>query len=176
MGGDMLRKSLIQFSVDGKGCVPSLLFDLRSNYVGDNEDNGNLLQKVPCKYCCTQCPDPSAGHHWPTPLPETFGHPWASLGQFLGESLLLYPGSWCIQGFVCTLQESDWVMLKIHQARLQQYMNHALPDVQAGFRKNRGTKIKLPISAESSKKQGSYRKTSTSAFLTTQKAFTSNMG
>ena len=31
------------------------------------------------------------------------------------------------------------VMLKIFQARLQQYMNHELPDVQAGFRKGRGT-------------------------------------
>ena len=33
------------------------------------------------------------------------------------------------------------VVLKILQARLQQYMNHELPDVQAGFRKSRGTKI-----------------------------------
>ena len=31
------------------------------------------------------------------------------------------------------------VMLKILQARLQQYLNHELPDVQAGFRKGRGT-------------------------------------
>ena len=31
-------------------------------------------------------------------------------------------------------------MLKIFQARLQQYMNHELPDVQAGFRKGRGTR------------------------------------
>ena len=43
----MLNKSLIQFSVDGWGCVPSLLFDLRPNHGGSNEDNGNLLQKVP---------------------------------------------------------------------------------------------------------------------------------
>ena len=53
MGGARLSKSLIQFSVDGWGCVPSLLFDLRPNYGGGNEDNGDLLQKVPC---CTQCP------------------------------------------------------------------------------------------------------------------------
>ena len=54
----MLSKSLIQFSVDGWGCVPSLLFDLRPNYGGGNEDNGHLLQKVPCRHCCTQCPRP----------------------------------------------------------------------------------------------------------------------
>ena len=40
-------KSLIQFSVDGWGCAPSQLFDLRPNYGGGNEDNGDLLQKIP---------------------------------------------------------------------------------------------------------------------------------
>ena len=54
----MLGKSLIQISVDGQDCVPSLLFDQRPNYDGDNEDNGNLLQKVPCTHCCTQCLQP----------------------------------------------------------------------------------------------------------------------
>ena len=34
-------------------------------------------------------------------------------------------------------------MLKILQARLQQYVNHELPDVQAGFRKGRGTKDQI---------------------------------
>ena len=58
------------------------------------------------------------------------------------------------------------VMLKILQARLQQYMNHELPDVQAGFRKGRGTEIRLPTSVGSSKKQENSRKTSTSALLT----------
>ena len=43
----MLSKSLIQFSIVGWGCVPSLLFDLRLNYGGGNEDNGHLLQRVP---------------------------------------------------------------------------------------------------------------------------------
>ena len=56
MGRAMLSKSLIQFSVDGSGCVPSFLFDLRPNYGRGNEDNGDLLQKVPCMHCCTQCP------------------------------------------------------------------------------------------------------------------------
>ena len=56
--GAMLSKSLIQFSVDGWDCVPSLLFDLRPNYGGGVEDNGDLLQKVPCRHCCTQCPRP----------------------------------------------------------------------------------------------------------------------
>ena len=39
--------SLIQFSVEGWGFVPSLLFDLRPNYCGGNKDNGDLFQKFP---------------------------------------------------------------------------------------------------------------------------------
>ena len=50
MDGAMLSKSLIQFSVDGQDCVPSLLFDLRPNYGGGVEDNGDLLQKVLCMH------------------------------------------------------------------------------------------------------------------------------
>ena len=40
-------------------------------------------------------------------------------------------------------QHASKVMLKILQARLQQYMNHELPDVQAGFRKGRGTRDQI---------------------------------
>ena len=63
-------------------------------------------------------------------------------------------------------------MLKILQARLQQYMNRELPDVQAGFKKAEEPEIKLPTSVGSSKKQESSRKTSTSALLTTPKPLT----
>ena len=60
-------------------------------------------------------------------------------------------------------------MLKILQARLQQYMNHELPDVQAGLEKAEEPDIKLPTSTGSSKKQESSRKTYTFALLTTLK-------
>ena len=56
-------------------------------------------------------------------------------------------------------------MLKILQARLQQYVNRELPDVQADLEKAEEPDIKLPISAGSSKKQESSRKTSVSALL-----------
>ena len=49
------------------------------------------------------------------------------------------------------------VMFKILQVRLQQYMNHELPDVQAGFRKGRGTRDQLPTSIGSMNKQVSSR-------------------
>ena len=51
---------------------------------------------------------------------------------------------------IALISHASKVMLKILQARLQQYMNHELPDVQAGFRKGRGPEIKLPTSAGSS--------------------------
>ena len=63
-------------------------------------------------------------------------------------------------------------MPKIIQAKLQQYMNPELPDVQAGFRKCRELEIKLPTSAGPWKKQESSRKTSISALLTMPKAWT----
>ena len=42
----------------GGAVFPPLLFDLRPNYGGGNEDNGDLLQKVLCRHCLIQCPQP----------------------------------------------------------------------------------------------------------------------
>ena len=44
---------------------------------------------------------------------------------------------------IALISHASKVMLKILQARLQQYVNHALPNVQAGFRKDRGTKDQI---------------------------------
>ena len=63
-------------------------------------------------------------------------------------------------------------MLKILQARLQQYMNHELPDVQAGFRKAEEPEIKLPTATGSLKMQESSRKTFTSVLLAMPKPLT----
>ena len=61
-------------------------------------------------------------------------------------------------------------MLKILQARLQQYVNHELPDVQAGFSKGRGTRDQIAnIRWIMEKKQESSRTTSISALLTVPK-------
>ena len=73
---------------------------------------------------------------------------------------------------ITLISHASKVMLKILQARLQQYLNCELPDVQAGFRKGTGVKgigVKLPTSPGSLKKQESSRKTSISALLTTPK-------
>ena len=63
-------------------------------------------------------------------------------------------------------------MLKTLQARLQQYVNREIPDVQAGLEKAEEPEIKLPTSAGSWKKQESSRKTSISALLTMPKPLT----
>ena len=44
---------------------------------------------------------------------------------------------------IALISRASKVMLKILQARLQQYVNHELPDVQAGFRKSRGTRDQI---------------------------------
>ena len=73
---------------------------------------------------------------------------------------------------ISLISHASKVMLKILQARLQQYVNCELTDVQAGFRKGRGTRDQMPTSAGSGKKQESSRKTSTSALLTMPKPLT----
>ena len=62
-------------------------------------------------------------------------------------------------------------MLKILEARLQQYVNRELPDVQAGFRKGRGTRDQIANICWIMEKQESSRKTSISALLTMPKPY-----
>ena len=74
---------------------------------------------------------------------------------------------------IALISHGSKVMLKILQARLQQYVNCELPDVQAGFRKGRGTRDQIAkFNAGSSKKQESSRKASISALLTVPKPLT----
>ena len=73
---------------------------------------------------------------------------------------------------IALISHSSKVMLKIVQARLQQYVNCELPDVQAAFKKGRGTRDQIANIAGSSKKQERSRKTSTSTLLTTPKPLT----
>ena len=68
---------------------------------------------------------------------------------------------------IALISHASKVMLKILQARLQQYVNHELPDVQAGFIKGRGTRDQIANICWIMKKQESSRKTSISALLTT---------
>ena len=96
----MLPKPLIKFSVDGWSLVPSLLFDLRPDYGGGDEDNGELLQIVPCTHCGTQCPQPCSG---PPPTHASAGDSWTLTGQSGSVPCgVPAPFSWIlVQGYVC---------------------------------------------------------------------------
>ena len=72
---------------------------------------------------------------------------------------------------ITLISHTSKVMLKILQARLQQYVNSELPDVPAGFRKGRGTRDQIANIHQIIEKESS-RKTSTSASLTTLKPLT----
>ena len=70
------------------------------------------------------------------------------------------------------ISHASKAMLKILQARLQQYVNRELPDVQVVLERAEEPEIKLPTSAGSWKKQENSRKTSISASLTMPKPLT----
>ena len=73
-----------------------------ANCGGGNEDNGDFLQKVPCMYCYTQCPQP-----WSRPpVTHTFARDSQTpTGKSPVGSLSLSPGSWCTRT-CCALQKS----------------------------------------------------------------------
>ena len=124
MGGAILSKSLIQFSVRGWSCVPSLLFDLRLNYGGGNKDNAKRHAK--------EC----SNYHT-----------------------------------IALISQASKVMLKILQARHQQYVNRELPDVQAGFRKGRGTSDQIANIPWIIKKAREFQKHIYFCFIDYAKAF-----
>ena len=76
------------------------------------------------------------------------------------------------QRLLALISHASKIMLKILQARLQQYMNLELPDIQSDFRIGRGTIDQTANIAGSLKKQQSSRKTTTCALLTTPKPLT----
>ena len=88
----MLSESLIQFSIDVlgsmEGCVPTLLFDLKPNYGGGYEDNGDLLQKVPCRHYLTQCLQPCSR---PPLTHASTGGSWTQVSLYLRKKHFAQP-------------------------------------------------------------------------------------
>ena len=72
---------------------------------------------------------------------------------------------------IALISQSSKVMLKILQARLQQYVNRELPNVQAGFRKGREPEIKLPTFSRIMEKAREYQKNIYFCFIDYAKAF-----
>ena len=73
---------------------------------------------------------------------------------------------------IALISHTSKVMLKIIQARLQQYVYHELPDVQAGFRKGRGTQDQIANIRWIIEKARGFQKKSISALLTMSKPLT----
>ena len=99
----MLSKLLIQFSVEGRGCVPSLLFDLGPSCGGGNEDNVTSFKRSHAGTAIRSGPSPAAGHRPPTPPPETPEHSrrvWVSVLWGHGSFLLgpVHKVLLCLQG------------------------------------------------------------------------------
>ena len=111
MGRAMLSESLIQFSVAGWGCVPSLLLPPSQTVV---EVMKIMVTSFKRSHECTatlSAHNLAAGHHWPTPLPETPGQVWVSL--LWGHCFfLLGPGA---QGLLCPLSVYFPVLCKLWQ-------------------------------------------------------------
>ena len=73
---------------------------------------------------------------------------------------------------IALISHASQVILKILQARIQQYLNCELPDVQAGFRKGRGTRDQIANICQIIEKERESRKTSISVLLTMPKPLT----
>ena len=72
---------------------------------------------------------------------------------------------------ITLISHTSKVMLKILQARLQQYVNHELPDIQAGFRKGRGTRDQIGNMCWIIEKAREFRKNIYFCFIDYTKAF-----
>ena len=74
-------------------------------------------------------------------------------------------------GTIALTSHTSKIMLKILQARLQQYVNHELPDVQAGFRKGRGTRDQIATIRWIIEKSREFQKNIYFCFIDYAKAF-----
>ena len=111
----MLSKSLIQFSVDGWRCGPSLWFTWGQTMVEVMKIMVTSFKRSHAGTATLSVPNLVAGYHWPMPLLETPGHSQASLGQSLVGSLFLSPGSWCTRLSLCPPRVYFPIMCKCWQ-------------------------------------------------------------
>ena len=106
MSGAMFNKSLINFLLKGRAVFLPCYLTWGQTMVEVMKMVVTSFKRSHARTAALSAPNPAAGHCRLTPLPETPGHSWTSLGQSLVGSLLLSPGSWCTQGFISALQAS----------------------------------------------------------------------
>ena len=92
-------------------------------------------------------------------------------GQFSSQSQRKAMSKNVQTTIIALISHASKVMLKILQARLQQYVNHELPDVQAGFRKGRGTRDQITNIHWIIKKAREFQKNIYFCFIDYAKAF-----
>ena len=146
MGGAMLSKSLIQFSVDQWGCVPLMLFDWDKTMMEVMKIMTVPLKRSYVHTATLRASYPVAGHFWPASLLETVGQSQVSLGQSLvGHCFFSWKKNWKTQQWpqdwkmsvfipipkkgnakecsnyhtIALISHTNKVMLKILQARLR---------------------------------------------------------
>ena len=83
----LLSKSLIEFSVDGRGCVPSLLFTWGQTMVEVMKIMVTSFKKSHARTTALSAPNPAAGHHWPLPTHASAGDFWILPGKSGSVSL-----------------------------------------------------------------------------------------
>ena len=155
----MLHTSLIQFSDDGWGCIPSLLFDLRPNIPAEQLQ---ILKHSAVKVLHSIYQQIWKIQQWPQDWKRSAFIPILEKGNVKECS------NYCT---IALISHPSKVMLKLLQARLQQYVNcDVLFKLVLG--KVEELQIKLSTSAGSRKKQEISRKTSISVLLTIPKPLT----
>ena len=113
--------------------------------------------------CCTLCQPVWKTQQWPQDWKRSVFIPIPKKGNAKECS------NYCT---IVVISHASKVMLNILQVRLQQYVNHELPDVQAGFRKGRETTEQMANIHWSTEKAREFQKKSTSALLPMPKSLT----
>ena len=122
-----------------------------------------ILKDDAVKVLCSICQQIWKTQHWPQDWKRSVFIPIPKNGNAKECS------NYCTSALI---SHASKVLLIILQAKLQQYMNHELPNIQAGFRKSRGTRDQIANILWITEKARGSRKTSTSALLTMPKPLT----
>ena len=127
----MTTENTIALNIWKSGALGSITTNKASGGDGIPVELFQILKYDAVKELHLVCQQISKTQQWPQDWERSVFIPISKKGNF--KECLNYLT-------IALISHASKVMLKILQARLQQYMNHEFPDVQAGFRKDRGTR------------------------------------
>ena len=137
-----LEPDILKYEV--KGALGSITTNKTNGGDGSPVELFQILNDDAVKWLHSMCQQIWKTQQWPQDWERSVFTPIPKKGNAKECS------SYCM---IALISHTSKVMLKILQARLQQYVNHELPDVQLDLEKAEKPEIKLPISVGSSKKQ-----------------------